>query len=156
MALTIFSIAFAFVEAAVVFYLRNLLGYKLNYPLGNYQTLFSLDFISFIKTNAPILGSIQVAKAEIIREVATMLMLGSVAYLSAEKLKQRIGALLITFALWDIFYYVFLKFLTGWPASFFDIDIYFLIPVAWIGPVITPVVISTILFLVGLRFFGKK
>jgi hypothetical protein len=148
-ALIVFGIAFGFVEAAVVFYLRLLLGYNLNYPLGNYQVLFSSNFISFITTKTPILGTLQIARAEIIREVTTILMLGSVAYLSAKKLKQRFGAFLIAFALWDIFYYVFLKLLTGWPTSVFNTDIYFLIPVPWIGPVITPLSVSVILFIWG-------
>jgi hypothetical protein len=153
-ALIIFGIAFGFLEAAVVFYLRLLLGYKSGYPLGNYQTLFGTNFISFIITEKPLLGTSQVLWAETFREAGTILMLGTVAYLSAKKFKQKIGAFFISFALWDIFYYVFLKFLTGWPTSFGSRDIYFLIPVPWIGPVITPIIISLVLFLAGLKLYN--
>jgi hypothetical protein len=153
-ALIIFGIAFGFLEAAVVFYLRLLLGYKSGYPLGNYQTLFGTNFISFIMTEKPLLGTSQVLWAETFREIATIVMLAAVAFLSAKKFKQRIGAFMITFSLWDIFYYVFLRFLTGWPTSIFSTDIYFLIPVPWIGPVITPLIISLVLFLAGLKLYN--
>jgi hypothetical protein len=152
-ALIIFGIAFGFLEAAVVFYLRVMLGYKSGYPLGNYQTLFGTNFISFITTEKPFLGTMQIARAEIAREVATIVMLVAVAFLSAKKFLPRLGALMIAFSLWDIFYYVFLKFLTGWPTSFGSTDIYFLIPVPWIGPVITPLIISLALFLAGLKLY---
>jgi hypothetical protein len=152
-ALIIFGIAFGFVEAAVVFYLRLLLGYKSGYPLGNYQTLFGTNFISFIITQKPILGTMQIAGAEAFREIATILILGAVAFLAARKFKQRLGAFMIAFALWDIFYYVFLKFLTGWPTSIFNTDIYFLIPVPWIGPIITPLIISVVLFILGTMIY---
>jgi len=152
-ALIIFGIAFGFLEAAVVFYLRLLLGYKSGYPLGNYQTLFGTNFISFITTQKPLLGTMQIAGAETFREIATILILGAVAFLAARKFKQRLGAFMIAFALWDIFYYVFLKFLTGWPTSIFNTDIYFLIPVPWIGPIITPLIISAVLFILGTMIY---
>jgi hypothetical protein len=152
-ALIIFGIAFGFLEAAVVFYLRLLLGYKSGYPLGNYQTLFGTNFISFITTQKPLLGTMQIAGAETFREIATILILGAVAYLSAKKFKQKLGAFMISFALWDIFYYVFLKILTGWPTSIFSTDIYFLIPVPWIGPIITPLIISAVLFILGTMIY---
>ena len=44
--------------------------------------------------------------------------------------------------MWDIFYYVWLKVLVNWPASIVDWDILFLIPVAWAGPVLAPLLIS--------------
>lgn len=153
-ALIIFGIAFGFLEAAVVFYLRIMLGYKSGYPLGNYQTLFGTNFISFIITQKPLLGTIQIVRAETLREIATILMLGSVAFVSARHFKQRLGAFMIAFSLWDIFYYVFLKFLTGWPTNIFNTDIYFLIPVPWIGPVVTPLIVSVVLFLVGLKLYN--
>jgi len=152
--LIIFGIAFGFLEAAVVFYLRIMLGYKSGYPLGNYQTLFGTNFISFIITEKPLLGTMQIAKAEIAREIATIVMLATVAFLSAKKFLPRFGAFMIAFSLWDIFYYVFLKFLTGWPTSIFSTDIYFLIPVPWIGPIITPLIISLVLFLAGLKLYN--
>jgi hypothetical protein len=50
---------------------------------------------------------------------------------------------------WDIFYYVFLKAMCGWPRSVFDWDILFLIPLPWWGPVIAPVSIALLMILWG-------
>jgi hypothetical protein len=49
---------------------------------------------------------------------------------------------LTIFAIWDIFYYVWLKVLIDWPASIMDWDILFLIPVPWASAVLYPVLIS--------------
>jgi hypothetical protein len=50
---------------------------------------------------------------------------------------------------WDIFYYVFLKLLIGWPESILTWDILFLIPVTWTGPVLTPVLVSLLMILLA-------
>ena len=151
--LIIFGIAFGFVEATVVFYLREIFHYTDNYLLSDYKVLFNTGIITFIWPKVPILNNTQINFAELQREIATIIMLLTVSYMSATKWKQRLGAFLITFAFWDIFYYVFLKYLTGWPKSLLDIDVYFLIPVPWIGPVITPIIISTILATIGTRLY---
>ncbi|MCK4855811.1 MAG: hypothetical protein KAT31_16140, partial [Bacteroidales bacterium] len=44
--------------------------------------------------------------------------------------------------IWDIFYYVFLWLLIGWPPSLMTYDVLFLLPSTWIGPVITPLIVS--------------
>ena len=49
---------------------------------------------------------------------------------------------MVIFAVWDIFYYVWLKVILDWPASIMDWDILFLIPVTWASPVLYPVLIS--------------
>jgi hypothetical protein len=46
------------------------------------------------------------------------------------------------FGVWDIFYYLWLKVLLGWPASVFDWDVLFLIPLPWIGPVVAPLLVA--------------
>ncbi|HNT42130.1 MAG TPA: hypothetical protein PKN78_07855, partial [Tenuifilaceae bacterium] len=59
---------------------------------------------------------------------------------------------------WDIFYYVFLKLLIGWPTSMLTWDLLFLIPVTWTGPVVAPVAISLMMItlaLVILKSAGK-
>jgi hypothetical protein len=50
---------------------------------------------------------------------------------------------------WDIFYYVFLKAICGWPKSLFDWDILFLLPLPWWGPVLAPVCIALLMILWG-------
>jgi hypothetical protein len=40
-----------------------------------------------------------------------------------------------------------------WPRSFFTRDVFFLIPVTWIGPVITPIIICVVMLAVGIKLF---
>ncbi len=53
------------------------------------------------------------------------------------------------FATWDLSYYAFLRLISGWPQSLFTRDVLFLIPVPWIGPVITPIVAFAAVFYLG-------
>ncbi len=56
--------------------------------------------------------------------------------------RQWAAAFATAFGVWDIVFYAGLKLLLGWPASLFTLDILFLIPVPWVGPVIAPVLVS--------------
>jgi hypothetical protein len=49
------------------------------------------------------------------------------------------------FALWDIFYYIWLYVLLRWPPGLMTVDVLFLIPRPWIAPVLVPVVISLLM-----------
>jgi hypothetical protein len=121
--LTIFSIAMGFLETAVVIYLR-----ELYYPKG-----FQFPLI-------PIPPSISVV--ELLREAATIIMLVCIGVIAGETTAQRFSFFIYCFAVWDIFYYVFLKLFLGWPESLFTFDILFLIPVLWVGPVLAPCILS--------------
>jgi len=57
---------------------------------------------------------------------------------------------MVIFAIWDIFYYVWLKVLLDWPASIMDWDILFLIPRTWASPVLCPILISLTLLLLAI------
>lgn len=151
-ALILFGLSFAFVESSVVFYLRKFLGYD-SFNQINYQIIANFGFIAFVKFKESFFRDPQIAAAEVTREFATIIMLFAVAYLTANTLRRRIGAFLIAFAIWDLFYYVFLRLLINWPRNLFDTDIFFLIPIPWIGPVITPLVIAAALLIIGLVFF---
>jgi len=61
----------------------------------------------------------------------------------------RLGYTAIAFGVWDIFYYLFLKVMCGWPHSVMDWDVLFLIPLPWWGPVLAPVLIALLLILWG-------
>jgi hypothetical protein len=150
-ALILFAVAFAFVEAAVVVYLRAGLAV---FPPQKYSVILNLGFIAFVNFLKPVLGNSKTSVIEMFREFATLIVLLSVAFMSGDKLRQKIGAFLIAFSVWDIFYYLFLKILIGWPAGLFDIDIFFLLPVPWIGPVITALEINVLLHIIGLRFYS--
>lgn len=154
-ALIAFGVAFGLVEAVVVYYLRQLSGLHGNYALGQYHTILNLGFIAFIQPAQAVLIRPHYGTVEVFREAATIVMLASVAYVAAGDWRGRLGAFLVAFATWDIMYYAFLWVLTGWPASLTTIDIYFLIPVVWVGPVITPLVISTSLFIGGTWLYLK-
>lgn len=129
--LTLFSIAMGFLETAVVIYLR-----KIYYPAGFNFPLVVIDY--------------SIAVVEFWREAATILMLIGVGVLAGKNAMQKFVFFLYSFAIWDLFYYVFLKVFLDWPESLFTWDILFLIPVPWVGPVIAPCLIA--LEMIGLTF----
>jgi len=126
--LSLFAIAMAFVESAVVVYLR-----AIYYPEG-------FAFPLQPHTDYKII-------VEICREAATIVMLMAVAHISGRKFWERFACLIFIFGIWDIFYYVWLKVLLNWPATIWDGDILFLIPLPWIGPVIAPVSMSLLMII---------
>jgi hypothetical protein len=127
----LFAVAMAWVESAVVFYLRTM--------------IHRID--PFQPNPLPEFGGL--APAELIRELATLIMLATVGWLAGTTRRARIGYALLAFGVWDVFYYVFLKVLTGWPRSLFDWDILFLLPLPWWGPVLAPVGIASLMILWG-------
>jgi hypothetical protein len=133
----LFAIAFAFVESAVVVYLR-----AIYYPEG-----FSLP-LHVMKT--PHL------MVELFRELSTIVMLVSVGLLAGSTRWQKFSYFLVAFGVWDIFYYVWLKVILNWPATLFDWDILFLIPLPWIGPVIAPILISLVMIAAGIMIIQKE
>lgn len=122
----------AWIESATVVYLRTLLD-----RVEPYQQRPLPIFPLFVGT-------------ELAREAATVVMLLSVAMLAGKKWKSRWGYFMVAFGVWDIFYYVFLKVIVGWPHSLFDWDVLFLIPLPWWGPVLSPILISIILIIGGI------
>jgi hypothetical protein len=132
--LSLFAAAFGYLEASVVVYLRELYyPFEFDIPL---DLDFPYIFFGFISYLQPI--PLKILIVEIGREAATIIMLSSLALLSAKTYKKRWGFFLWTFALWDIFYYMFLKYILGWPESLSTLDVLFLIPVPWIAPVWMP------------------
>jgi hypothetical protein len=123
--------AMAWVESAVVYYLRTMIN-----RIEPYQP-----------NPLPIIGGL--GTAEMVREAATMIMLLGVGILAGRNWKSRLGFAAIAFGVWDIFYYVFLKVMCGWPHSLLDWDILFLLPLPWWGPVIAPVSIALLMILWG-------
>ncbi|HEU5289873.1 MAG TPA: hypothetical protein VFU05_04465 [Cyclobacteriaceae bacterium] len=126
----LFSIAMGFLEGAVVIYLR-----ELYYPEG---FVFPLKLMS--TTNALV---------ELFREVATIIMLLGIGMLAGRNANQRLSFFVMSFAIWDIFYYVFLWLVLDWPQSIMEWDILFLVPVLWVGPVVTPLIITVTMLLLS-------
>ncbi len=136
---TLFFIALGYIESAVVIYMREIL-----YPAGFQFPL------------API--KIDLAVTELIREVATLVILVCIGFITGRTFSVGFAWFLYSFAIWDIFYYVFLKLLIGWPESLMTWDILFLIPTTWVGPVITPVIVSLTMILLAmiLVYYNRK
>jgi hypothetical protein len=128
----IFSIAFAYIESAVVVYLREIF-----HPNG-------FDFPLKVLDTAD--TDIRLFFTEVGREAATLVLILTACSLFGENRRQRVAYFLAIFAIWDIFYYVWLKALLDWPASIMDWDILFLIPVTWASPVLVPVIVSLTMF----------
>ncbi|MHC4691651.1 MAG: hypothetical protein ACYS67_02835 [Planctomycetota bacterium] len=134
----LFSIAFAYIESAVVVYLRVIFhpdGFI--FPLSNVDTI--LQHKALLLT-------------EIGREAATIVLILTGAWLFGRNLQQRFAYFLTIFAVWDIFYYIWLKVFSAclkaipdWPLSIMDWDILFLIPIAWASPVLAPVLVSIVM-----------
>jgi len=128
--LTLFSMAMAFLESAVVIYLR-----ELYYPQGFCFPLVTLPG--------------KIALTELLREMATIVMLLAAGYLAGRQTDRWFAWFIYSFAVWDIFYYAYLKILLNWPDSWLTWDILFLIPVIWTSPVIAPVLVSLTMFLLS-------
>ena len=127
----LFAVAMAWVESAVVYYLRTMVN-----RVEPYQT-----------HPLPLFGGL--GSVELVREAATLIMLLTVGILAGHTWRSRFGYAAIAFGVWDIFYYVFLKIICGWPRSVWDWDILFLLPLPWWGPVLAPVSIASLMILWG-------
>lgn len=131
----IFSIAMGYLEAVVVIYLR-----ELYYPQG-----FQFPLV---------VGMQRIIGFEWLREIATIIMLMTTAIIAGRNSFQRFFYFFYCFGIWDIFYYVALKHLIGWPDSFLTFDILFLIPITWIGPVLAPLICSVVFVVFSFLIIG--
>ena len=129
-----FAIAMAWVEAASVFYIRALVDrivpYQAN-PLPQEAMTGTLGYV------------------ELWREAATLVMIATLGLLAGRTWRRRAGYAALAFGAWDIFYYVFLRLISGWPRTLLDWDILFLLPLPWWGPVLAPVSIALVMIVWG-------
>jgi len=141
-AVILFGIAFAYIESAVVVYLRAIF-----YPNG-----FNFPIVDF----RILTGFGRYLVTEIGREAATLVLMFTGSYMLGKNLRRRFAYFLTIFAVWDIFYYVWLKVLIDWPASIMDWDILFLMPVTWAGPVLAPVITSLTMLVIAAVLFTER
>lgn len=125
--LTLFALAMAYVEAALVVHLRHL--YYAHDPLA----LFPLQLLSH--TDLAIESG---------REVATLVMLITVALLTERDIGRRFAVFVYVFGVWDLAYYGWLKLFIDWPRAWHEWDVLFLIPWPWFGPWLTPALIAAL------------
>ena len=135
----VFAVAFGFVEGSVVVYLRAATGL-----LPGFQG--TLADVSRLAPQAQLSGELpqSLASLEVLREAATMVMLISVALLTAVRGKSRVAIFLWAFAIWDLVYYASLWATIRWPQSIKDGDVLFLIPEPWLAPVWFPLLVSAL------------
>jgi hypothetical protein len=129
---TIYAIAMAWVESAVVVYLRTMID----------------RIVPYQPNPLPIFAGL--GEIELGREAATLVMLLTIGWLAGRTWYSRLSYAAIAFGVWDIFYYILLVPMSGWPSSLLDWDILFLLPLPWWGPVIAPVSISILLIVGGI------
>lgn len=126
-----FAIAMAWVEAACVLYIRTL-----------------VDRIEPYQANPlPLNGTL--GNVELWREASTLVMIATVGLLAGRTWRRRAGYAALAFGTWDVFYYVFLRVISGWPKTFLDWDILFLLPLPWWGPVLAPISIALVMIVWG-------
>jgi hypothetical protein len=149
----LYAAAFGLTEAALVAYVRRYLGWEPGY---DYREIFTmrglrLDSAAFSR----LFREHGILNLEMAREVGTILLLVGAAMAAGRTWRERCGLFLLTFAVWDLAYYAFLYLLIGFPRSLLATDVYFMIPIAWYGPVWFPVcVVMPALVALSLRLLG--
>jgi len=142
----VFAMAFAWVESAVVVYLR-----KIYFPGG-------FDFPLFVKWEGGKHVVDTLIRIEFGREIATIVMLVGIGWVAGRNRFQRFCYFMLAFGIWDIFYYIWLYVMIGWPESLMTWDLLFYVPLPWVGPVITPVLIALTMVVAGslIIYFDEK
>ena len=130
--LSAYALAMALVEAALVIHLRHIY-----YP-ADPQSLFPLALLSPDDY-----------RLELVRELATVVMIVVVAILAERSWSRRFAAFVFVFGLWDLGYYVWLKLFLDWPRHWLEWDVLFLIPWPWFGPWLAPAMIALLFTLWG-------
>jgi hypothetical protein len=133
----LFSIAFAWVESAVVVYLREI------YFDGD----FKFPLVVFWEEGKHIIDPL--VRIELGREIATIIMLVAAGCLAGKNGLQKFCYFMVAFGIWDIFYYIWLYVMVGWPESLMTWDLLFFVPLPWVGPVITPMIIALTMIVAG-------
>ena len=151
----LFAAAFGYVEALVVVYIRRLGAM----PAGlDYPAIWAHR--GLLWNGGTIIGEMRrlgVYGTEYGREIATLLLLLGPAMAAGKTGRERLGLYLFTFAVWDETFYLWLKLWTGFPQSLASTDVYFLVPIAWYGPVWFPVlVVMPALIMVSLRLLSAS
>jgi len=142
----IFSITFAWVESAVVVYLREI------YFDGGFEFPLVIIRVDGKHVIDPLV------RIEFGREIATIIILIAVGWITGRNRFQKFCFFMIAFGIWDIFYYIWLYVMVSWPESLMTWDLLFYVPLPWVGPVITPVLIAIAMVVAGslIIYFDEK
>jgi hypothetical protein len=133
----VFAIAFAWVESAAVVYLRKIF----------FDGAFRFPLLVKWEAGKHVIDPL--VRIEFGREIATVIMLIAVSWVAGKNRVQKFCLFIIAFGIWDIFYYVWLYVMVSWPKSLMTWDLLFYVPLPWVGPVITPLLISLAMVAAG-------
>jgi hypothetical protein len=136
----VFAIAFACLESAVVVYLREIY----------FKAGFSFPLIVKWENGKHVIDPL--IRIELVREIATVIMLVSVGWIAGKNRFQNFCFFMIAFGIWDIFYYIYLYIMISWPKNLMTWDLLFYVPLPWVGPVIAPVLIAIAMVVAGSLF----
>src|SRR5882724_9621043 len=133
---TAYAVAMAYLESAIVVYLRRLYYPQgLSFPL----TIADIEGLRYLMAHQSVFDfplaiiDTPTLLLELGREAATMVMLATVGIAAGRTKVGKFAYFLLLFGVWDIWYYIWLKVFLGWPASLLTWDVLFLIPVPWVG-----------------------
>lgn len=126
----VFAVAFAWVESAVVVYLRKIF----------FDGVFRFPLLVTWEDGKHIVDPL--VRIEFGREIASVIMLAAVSRAAGKNGIQRFGFFMIAFGIWDIFYYLWLYVMVGWPRSLMTWDLLFYVPLPWVGPVVAPLAVA--------------
>ena len=142
----VFAISFAWIESAVVVYLRDIF----------FDGGFSFPLVVKWEDGNHIIHPL--VRIEFGREIATIIVLVAVGWIAGKSRFKRFCFFMIAFGIWDIFYYIWLYVMVDWPKSLLTWDLLFYVPLPWVGPVITPVLIAVAMVVAGtlVIFYEEK
>jgi hypothetical protein len=150
-----FGLSFGFVEAAVVIDLRTVyepLQQGLH-PGTPADALFPAVTLDELRRVSP--RGLWLLKVELVRELATMVMLAALGLAVGGRPVRRFAAFVAAFGIWDLAFYLWLRLLIGWPATVWTWDLLFLFPVPWSGPVLAPMIVAVTMTVAGLHAIAR-
>src|SRR5579864_4371133 len=111
-------------EASVVIYVRAAVGFLPGY-MGTLSDIIRQATSTYQQIQAANSIPQSFLTVEFFREIATIVILVSVALLAAKKLEEQFALFVWAFAFWDFFYYVGLWLTVRWPSSLTTSDVLF-------------------------------
>jgi hypothetical protein len=81
---------------------------------------------------------------ELVRELATVVMILCVTLLAVRGPGRTFAAFCYVFGVWDLGYYLWLKQMIGWPVGWLEWDVLFLLPWPWFGPWLAAALIAVL------------
>ena len=133
----IFAVSFAWIESSVVVYLREIF----------FEGGFGFPLIVKWEEGKRLVHPL--VRIEFFREIATLIVLWAIGWVAGKNRLQKFSFFMIAFGIWDIFYYIWLYVMVQWPGSLTTWDLLFFVPLPWVGPVITPIIIALAMVMAG-------